>query len=193
MKKSLLQQGLVFLLMLLFAACQQSPGSKEGALAVVNPVDNNAKPTVIYLVRHAEKDISNPSNEDPDLTSEGAARAEALRALLEGQQVDALYATKYIRTKNTLKPIAEAGQLEVQQYEAHDFKGLSDKVLQNHAGQTVVVAGHSNTLLPLIEAFGAKRPVPDISEQQYNDIFKVTVAPDGTATVESDKYGEASN
>ncbi|GHA77129.1 phosphoglycerate mutase [Pontibacter akesuensis] len=179
--------------MLLFAACQQAPTGQEGALTVVNPVDNNAQPTVIYLVRHAEKDISDPGNQDPDLTSAGVARAEALRSLLEGQQVDALYATKYMRTKNTLKPIAESAQLEVQQYEAHDFKGITEKLLQNHAGQTVVVAGHSNTLLPLVEALGAKRPVSDISEQQYDYIFKVTVAPNGTATVETDKYGATSN
>lgn len=190
MKKSLLQQISVFLLMLLAMACRQSPGGQEGNLAVVDPIDNNAQPTVVYLVRHAEKDISNIDNQDPDLTPEGVARAEALRSLLEQQQVDALYATKYIRTKNTLMPLAEERKLEVQQYEAHDFNGLKERILQNHQGQTVVVAGHSNTLLPIVETFGAKRPVPNITEQEYDYLFKVTLTPNGTATVETDYFGK---
>ncbi|WP_299758533.1 histidine phosphatase family protein [uncultured Pontibacter sp.] len=189
MKKFLLQQLSVFLLMLFAVACRQSPVGQEGALAVVDPMDSNAQLTVVYLVRHAEKDISDPSNQDPDLTPEGVARAEALRTLLEQQQVDALYATKYVRTKNTLKPLAEERKLEVRQYEAHDFQGLKKSILQNHPGQTVVVSGHSNTLLPIVEAFGAKRPVPDITEQEYDYLFKVVLTPDGSATVETDRFG----
>jgi 2,3-bisphosphoglycerate-dependent phosphoglycerate mutase len=189
MSKSLLKQCSVFLLMLLAIACRQSPGGQEGALAVANPIDNNAQPTVVYLVRHAEKDVSDINNQDPDLTPQGVARAEALRALLEQQPVDALYATKYIRTQNTLKPLAEERKLEVLQYEAHDFTKLKERILQNHRGQTVVVSGHSNTLLPIVEALGAERPVPDISEQEYDYLFKVTLAPDGSATVETDHYG----
>ncbi|AKD01989.1 phosphoglycerate mutase family protein [Pontibacter korlensis] len=191
MKRHLLQQFLVPLLMLLSVACRQSTVGQEGALSVVDPVDNNAEPTEIYLVRHAEKDISNPDNQDPDLTPAGLARAEALRALLQGQQVDALYATKYVRTQSTLKPLADERKLEVQEYDAHDFNGLKNRILQQHRGQTVVVSGHSNTVLPIIEAMGAKRPVADISEQEYDYLFKVTLAPDGTATVETDHYGKA--
>ncbi|MDX5437049.1 MAG: histidine phosphatase family protein, partial [Pontibacter sp.] len=162
MRKSLQKQfGLFLLLLFTVVACRQSPVGQEGPLSVVDPVDNNASPAVVYLVRHAEKDISDPNNQDPDLTPEGQARAQALQTLLQGQQVDALYATKYIRTKNTLKPLAEAYGLEVYQYEAHDFIGLKETILQKNAGQTVAVAGHSNTLLPIIEAFGAKRPISD--------------------------------
>ena len=149
-------------------------------------------PVVVYLVRHAEKDISDPKNEDPGLTPAGMERAEALRAMLEGQEVDALYATKYIRTKNTLKPLADSRQLEVRQYEAHDFNNLKQQILQHHRGETVVVAGHSNTVLPIMEALGVKRPVAEISENKYDHVFKVTVAPDGTATVEASLFGAAS-
>ncbi|OKL39836.1 histidine phosphatase family protein [Pontibacter flavimaris] len=189
MIKPLLKQLSVFFLLLVAVACQQAPVGQEGALAVVDPVDNNTQPTVVYLVRHAEKDISDINNQDPDLTPEGKARAEALRELLKQEQVDALYATKYIRTKNTLKPLAEERQLEVLRYEANDFIGLKNRILENHQGQTVVVSGHSNTLLPILEAFGANRPVPDISEQEYDYLFKVTLSRDGTATLETDRFG----
>ena len=181
----------LWLLLLIFSvgACRSNTTVNEAAMA--DPANDKTAtvPVLIYLVRHAEKDITDPKNEDPDLTPAGAVRAEALRTLLEGQEVDALYATKYIRTKNTLKPLAETRQLEVRQYEAHDFNNLRQQVLQNHRGETIVIAGHSNTILPIIEAFGAARPVPDIPDSKYDYLFKLTVPPTGKATVEMSEFG----
>lgn len=196
MKLRLLLHVWVSLLLLATAACRSNtPGGNEGAVTVANPMpdEQSSKPITIYLVRHAEKDITNPSDQDPGLTKAGEARAEALRAQLEGQQIDALYATKYIRTKNTLQPLANARNLEVRMYEAHDFNGLRSKLESEHQGQTVVVAGHSNTLLPIIEAFGAKRPVADISDSQYSYLFKLNVVPNGATTVETQQFGAATN
>lgn len=161
-------------------------------VASAEALDKQSQPTIIYLVRHAEKDISDPANQDPDLTPAGIARAEALRTLLASEEVAGLYATKYLRTKNTLKPIAESASLEVKEYNAHDFSGLGNSILEQHKGKTVVVAGHSNTILPLIEALGAKRPVPDISDSQYDYLFKVVIAPDGAAAVDVTNYGSKS-
>lgn len=144
--------------------------------------------TTVYVVRHAEKDLANPSDQNPDLNDEGRARAEALRVLLQDVELGALYATKYTRTKNTLKPLAEERQLEIATYSANDFIGLKERLLQEHAGQKVVVAGHSNTVLPLVQAFGAKTSLSHIPESEYGYIFKVTMFPDKAATVEIDKY-----
>ncbi|RIJ42815.1 SixA phosphatase family protein [Pontibacter oryzae] len=192
MKKLLLQNVWLLLLTLATVACRQSPQSLDSRVEGQNFANNKALPTTVYLVRHAEKDISDPGNEDPGLTPEGQTRAEALRNLLQGQQIGALYATKYTRTKNTVQPLAEARKLEVQLYEAHDFAGIKDTILKENAGQTVVVSGHSNTILPIIEALGAKRPVPDITDMEYDYIFKVTITPDGSASVATDHYGTAS-
>lgn len=178
-----------FLLLLLvcsLVACRPGTADSEVTAAVEQKV---AEPTTVYLVRHAEKDISNPSEENPDLTAAGKARAEALRSLLNGEEVHALYATKYIRTINTLKPLADERALEIRQYEGHDFNGIRQRLLQEHRGQTVVIAGHSNTLLPMIEAFGAKRPVSDISDSEYNHVFKLTIDPEDKTTVELNQFG----
>ncbi|WP_347158121.1 histidine phosphatase family protein [Pontibacter chitinilyticus] len=194
MKIRLLLQLWLLLLIFGFSACRSASSDNKGAMAVADPLsaeERNAQPTTIFLVRHAEKDISDPTNDDPGLTPAGEARAEALRAELEGQQLAALYATKYTRTRQTLQPLAAAHQLEITTYVAYDFSGLKTRVLQDHKGKTVVVAGHSNTLLPILKAFGAKTDVAFISEQQYDYLFKVTVAPDGTATVETEHYGAA--
>jgi len=191
MKLYALLKPLLVLLLFCAVACQ-SNSTTETAMAQTAGEAATA-PTVIYLVRHAEKETSDPKNEDPDLTAAGAARAVALRDLLEGQPVDALYATKYIRTKNTLKPLADARQLEMEEYEAHDFDNLKAKILQQHRGQTVVVAGHSNTILPIIEAFGATRPVPEIADGTYDHLFRMTVPAEGSPAVETSRFGAASH
>ena len=195
MKVRLLQHVWVMLLVIATSACRNMPSGNEGPLAVANPIPSevSAQPTTVYLVRHAEKDISNPSDQDPGLTPVGEARAEALRAELEGQKVDVLYATKYKRTQTTLQPMASARNLEIQIYDAYDFNSLKSKIKDQYAGKTVVVAGHSNTLLPLVEAFGAKRPVPDISDSQYDYLFKLTVTPTGNVEVTTAHYGPSTN
>lgn len=186
------QVFLLLLLGILATSCRSSGSETETTTADATTTGAAVGTTTIYLVRHAEKETSDPKDEDPDLTTAGRIRAEALRTLLHDEKIDALYATKYNRTKNTLKPLADERNLEVVQYSAHDFDGLKAKVLKEHAGKTVVVAGHSNTLLPMVEAFGAKKPIADISESEYFYLFKIMVDQNQKATVEMSRFGNLS-
>jgi 2,3-bisphosphoglycerate-dependent phosphoglycerate mutase len=184
--KQFLHISLIIVLIALLGACRSGTVDSDLAVATEQKVEAT---TTVYLVRHAEKATSDPSNEDPDLTPTGMARAQALRSLLEGEEIHALYATKYVRTEQTLKPLAEERQLEIIRYEGHDFNGLRERLLRDHRGQTVVVAGHSNTLLPIIEAFGSKRPVSDIADGEYNYLFKLIVDQENNTIVEMNQYG----
>lgn len=165
-------------------SCEQSPATNAA-------ITNNAKATVttIYIVRHAEKVTSDSTNQDPVLTPEGEARARALASYLNGKPVAAIYSTKYKRNSLTAKPLADERKLKLNTYEGHDFQELKNQVLQNYVGKTVVVIGHSNTILPLVEAFGAKKPFAEVPDSKYDHVFKVTVQADGTATVEAATYG----
>ncbi|PKV63248.1 SixA phosphatase family protein [Pontibacter ramchanderi] len=183
--KNLFRLSFLLIFLAFFSACSGTATSEQQ----IEEIETATEVTTVYLVRHAEKDTTDASNEDPELTEAGHARAEALRALLEGQEIDALYATKYMRTGQTLYPLASERNLEVVQYEGHDFEGLKARILQEHRGQTVVVAGHSNTLLPIIEAFGATKPFEEIADSQYRYLFKLTVRPDSTASVEVTEFG----
>jgi 2,3-bisphosphoglycerate-dependent phosphoglycerate mutase len=153
---------------------QQTPKTKVGT-------------TTIFLVRHAEKVTANPADEDPDLTAAGVKRARDLQQYLAGTPVDAFFSTRYKRSQRTLSYLAK-GQ-PVQFYDAHDYEALRARVLGDFRGKTVVVVGHSNTLLPLIEAFGAKRPLKLIADHQYDHIFKLQVSPQGKASVQAFRYG----
>ncbi|MBC5773810.1 histidine phosphatase family protein [Pontibacter sp. KCTC 32443] len=168
-------------------SCNQSPESNAATNA------GNGTVTTVYVVRHAEKVTADSTNQDPVLTPAGEARAKALVAYLNGKPVDAVYSTKYKRNSLTVKPLADARKMPINTYEAHDFEGLKKQILQNNAGKTVVVVGHSNTILPIVEAFGAKKPFAEVADSKYDHIFKITIKADNTATVEAATYGAATN
>ena len=73
-----------------------------GAGPVRQPV--SAPPTVVLLVRHAEKAAQPAQN--PPLTEAGAARAHSLRSPDAG--VTAIITTQYERTRKTAEPTALA-------------------------------------------------------------------------------------
>lgn len=174
--------------MISLIGCQQLPSNVSSG-SVANEAAE-APVTTIFVVRHAEKATTDPADKDPDLNEDGVARAEALRVLLKNEPVSALYTTKYKRTMNTLKPLSEERKLEIATYEPIAFESLKSQVLQNHTGKTVVVAGHSNTILSIVEAFGVDRPFAEVPESKYDHIFKITIAADNTATLETGRYGK---
>ncbi|WP_171047943.1 phosphoglycerate mutase family protein [Pedobacter xixiisoli] len=142
----------------------------------------------VWIVRHAEKDISNPADKDPDLSPAGAERAEALKKELKGQKIDSIFSTDYKRTKLTGFPLADITGISIQTYEPSKVAAFVKSLKEHAGGKKVLIIGHSNTVLELIEAFGAKRPVPAISDDEYDYLFSLTVKGD-KVDVKTDKYG----
>ena len=64
-------------------------------------------------------------------------------------------------------------------------------IRSEHAGQLVVVAGHSNTVPALVRALGVES-VADIPEDEYDDLFLVQLNADGGATALHLNYGAPS-
>ena len=102
-----------------------------GAVIVFAYFTTFARPvTTIILVRHAEKKIE-PSNQDPDLSPEGFERAQEIARVFGETGVNAIYATQYKRTQQTVKPLAER-------------TGVAVKLLQaNQTDELVSVDRHS--------------------------------------------------
>jgi phosphohistidine phosphatase SixA len=150
----------------------------------------NAQTTTIFLVRHAEKITTDPNNKNPQLTEGGEKRALFLAKKLRKQRVSAIYTTDFERTKLTAKPLAEQQKITINSYDAKQLKSLASTILKENLGKKIVVVGHSNTVLETIEALGGKRPIPEITDQAYDYLFTVKVAPDGKVDVKVEHYGE---
>jgi broad specificity phosphatase PhoE len=151
-----------------------------------------AKPpaTTIYLVRHGEKDLT-PGLADPPLTAAGEARAQLLAKRLARHHPAALFTTDTRRTRATLAPLAQATSLTPQAYSAKDQAALATRLSEEYAGKTVVVVGHSNTLLPLLTAMGVGPLPAEIRDEQYDLLFKVVLRAGQPARLTMSRYGAA--
>ena len=170
-------------------------GFSPRALAQAKPAANaktaaGGKPaiTTIYVVRHAEKD-STSGADDPSLSALGKVRAEALSKALARHRPVALFTTETKRTRATLEPLATATGLTPQVYDAKRGHDLADRILKEYAGKSVVIVGHSNNVLSLIDDFGGTPPVDEIGENDYEYLFTVRVAKGMVPTVDMRGYG----
>ena len=79
-----------------------------GLCFVLSVVFGKAQTTTIILVRHAEKDTTQPNatmmTADPPLTKAGRVRSESLVTVLKVYKPDIIYSTNYTRTKATVAP-----------------------------------------------------------------------------------------
>lgn len=156
-RKQLVSAGLIAVV--IFLAGQ---GVKAEALCL---------PDTVYIVRHAEK-VLDPNNPDPPLAPEGKARAKELSVKLSAFSLNALYATQFKRTQQTLEPLAEASGLTVNVVKKSDIEGLVNRLTREHCGEKVLVAGHSDTVAVIIKALGVKETFsPHVSG--YGDLFVI--------------------
>lgn len=133
-------------------------------------------PTTFILLRHAEK--GNDGTEDPDLKPEGIERAERITQMLKDTRIDGIYATDFKRTRQTVKPLGLAKNLEVQQYEAFREDEI-ENMLRKHRGGTVVVCGHTNNIPWTANLLIGREEFKDYDESQYGIFLMVTVVEKG--------------
>ena len=143
--------------------------------------------TTVILVRHAEKAASTTMTNDVPLSDAGRARAAELARVLAGTHIDAIYTTQFARTKQTAEPLAKAHGVNPI---VADPAQMADIVRTKHAGQTVVIVGHSNTTPDVIRALGIASP-PAIADSEFDDLFIVTLAPGVTPKLIALRYGAA--
>jgi broad specificity phosphatase PhoE len=161
--------------------------------SVVPPVAVKAvdgSPTVLILVRHAEKKPVPPENKDPDISPAGQSRAEELARMFGETSIAAIYATQYKRTQQTVKPLADKLKLTVTQIEAKQTSELVKQIRAKNTGQVIFIAGHNNTVPEIIAAMGGPQ-LPIIPETEYDNLFILTVPSDGKTVLVTMKYGSS--
>ncbi len=133
--------------------------------------------TTIIILRHAEK-ADEPDTPDPALSEEGIARAQKIAALFQDDSIHAVYATPYQRTKQTVEPIAKSKNLQVNIYAPADEKAFAD-ILARHAGEKIIICGHSNTVPLLLNYFTGSRRHSALKEDEYDKIFIISKSNSG--------------
>lgn len=148
--------------------------------------------TTIIFVRHAEKAQTPADN--PGLSDAGRRRvAELTRQLRDADVVagiDAIYATPFRHSEETVRPLADALNLPINAYDAANTEQVLEAILKIHKGKIILVVGHSNTLPELIANLGASKNVPPISEGEYDNIYIVSIPWFGKTKTIRLRFGE---
>ena len=148
--------------------------------------------TTIIFVRHAEKDLSVAN--DPPLSEAGRRRvAELTRQLVDADVVagiDAIYVTPLTRSQETAKPLADMLDLPLNIYDPADTEDVLERILKDHKGKIVLVVAHSNTVPVLIANLGASKKVPEIHEDEYDNIYIISIPWFGKTKTIRLRFGE---
>src|SRR4029450_7787949 len=129
----------------------------------------SAQPIVV-IVRHGEKAASGGS--DPDLSSAGRARADALARILKDSGITAIFTSEFKRTQETATPTATSAHVTPTVVAAKDTAALVAR-LHELKGNALVV-GHGDTIPNLIKALGINTPI-NIPDTDYSELLIVTL------------------
>ncbi len=125
--------------------------------------------TTVYISRHAEK--LNATANTP-LSASGLIRATELAHVLKDEGIDAVFVTEFLRTQQTGEPTATQTGIGVIQYSASTPQDVVDTILADHAGNKVLVIGHSNTVDDIATWLGVSG-VSELTESQFDRLFVV--------------------
>jgi broad specificity phosphatase PhoE len=146
--------------------------------------------TTVIVVRHAEKNIE-PDNPDPDLGPAGQARAQEIARMFADSGIQAVYATQFKRTQQTVAPLASRLNIPITAVDAKQSAEVARRISTDHRGQTVFIAGHNNTVPEIVNLLSGEN-IPLIPESEFDNMFIVTIYRFGKAKVVKFRYGHAS-
>jgi phosphohistidine phosphatase SixA len=110
-----------------------------------------------YVVRHAKAgDRSDWSGDDRlrPLTKSGQRQAEALAETLEGEPIDKILSSGYLRCMQTVEPLATRRKLSVGPVKELEEGAGADgvlKLIQKVAGRNLVLCTHGDVMEELLE------------------------------------------
>jgi broad specificity phosphatase PhoE len=150
-----------------------------GALAIVAGalLSNRADAQrVIYIVRHAEKELTG----DQPLTEAGNKRAQALADLLKNANIKAIYTSDALRTQQTAQPLATALSIPLEKIAGGNAGKTYEEALHQHWNDAILIVGHSDTIQDLLRKWSANANV-DIAQTDFSTLLVITPEAPGKA------------
>ncbi|HEV7622310.1 MAG TPA: histidine phosphatase family protein [Flavisolibacter sp.] len=130
--------------------------------------------TTYFIVRHAEKEMTNTMSMDVPLSKAGKERAEALKDLLTDKNIHSIYSTNYSRTLSTVEPLRSKNELTIQLYDTKDTLDRFIAGLKKINTGNVLIAGHSNTVPVIVNKLTGKTVITgDLPDTAYGDLYIV--------------------
>ena len=155
----------------------------------VTPPSEPGSPAAVefIVVRHGEKIAAQA--EDPQLSASGLKRAAKLARLFSDTDITTVYSTDFRRTRQTAAPTAEAHRLNLSLYDAQiPAAEWAASLRARHVQGAILIVGHSNTVPDIVSALSGEA-VEAIPESQYELIYRVAFAADGSVDLQRTQFG----
>lgn len=170
MKSSVfLSRNLKLLLLLLLIACSFNAFAQK---------------TTIWIVNHAE------TIKDRDMLSDsGKKRADDLMKALRHSGVQTIYTTSAHASQLTANPLAAKVKLLPRIY-TDSIRKFAEIIRRNFIGQSVLIIADYKTIIPLLSELGAESPFDELSQNDYDQLFTITIKSSGDAESFVRYYGK---
>ena len=140
------------------------------------PTPTETAISTYYFIRHAEKDLSNPDDVDPELNQSGLGRAMHWAEILNEVPLDAIYTTDFQRTSMTAAPTAVKKDITVQYYDPQTIDINQFKA--DNLNKNVLVVGHSNTIPDFVNKMINESRYYEMDSSDNGSLFIVQLAND---------------
>jgi len=131
------------------------------------------KSTTFYLIRHAEKDRSNPKDQNPNLTPSGLKRAKYWSSYFDTIPLNSVYTTDFNRTKQTILPVCNLKNITPEIYSPNNIN--IQEFIKKNKGKNVLISGHSNTTPAMVNKLINKQEFDDMSDSDNKSLFVVKI------------------
>lgn len=159
---------LLLLLSICVISCKKQESQSNNKIS-----EPNSQISTYYFIRHAEKDRSDPSNDNPHLTEAGRQRADKWTEILGEVKFDAVYTTNFYRTQETAQPIARRHNLKPTIYSPKTLD--LNNFLEETQGLNVLVVGHSKSTPNFVNAILGNEKYSAINDNVFSNYFIVKI------------------
>ena len=140
-------------------------------LVLIPPAGQAAEgDALVFLIRHAEKI---DESRDPGLSEAGIQRSRDLARVLGDAGIQRIHSTDFIRTRDTVAPLASMLGLKVELYNWDDPAEFARSLKQG--SQRHLVVGHSNTTLKLVGLLGGNPGTEIDHAGEHDRLYILTI------------------
>lgn len=144
------------------------------------PLEPGFEMTTVLLAHHAE-------GSGGGLSPDGRRRAEDLAHVAAKAGISAVFVAQGTLAEETVQRISELRGLSPQAFS--NAPSVAERILSNHRGEAVLVAGDASTLPDIVTELGGHSDACEL-DSGYDSLCAVTIQDDGEAKVAHLQYGQ---
>ncbi|MES2376382.1 MAG: hypothetical protein V4553_07380 [Bacteroidota bacterium] len=150
-----------------------------------------AQKTNIFIVRDAEQSeaVLATNNISPGLSNEGRDRAEALLKVLKREKIQTIYIPTGKAAEQTVAPLSAKAKILARVY-TDSVSAFIKKITRNFQGTNVLIVAQYKDIMPIISELGVTPPFTELTEDDYDLLFSVTINENDSREVFVSNYGK---